>query len=183
MRGLNLTWSHLMWGVLFGSLLRCQPLVCSTCSLPTSLCLSSSLRASIQLLSAGWCWVLVSAGLGGPSDAASRSARVKGENSENRAFWSAGEDRPALFCMLESGQGVTQGVCWGGENRWEGEREREVSATGNKWQIFNAIVTEKNKEWSAVLQRYSLIYVPCTYSVFELNNRHLLFKVKVSNQI
>ncbi|KAK5915071.1 hypothetical protein CesoFtcFv8_000701 [Champsocephalus esox] len=48
---------------------------------------------------------------GGLSDAASRSARVKGENSENRAFWSAGEDRPALFCMLESGQGVTQGVC------------------------------------------------------------------------
>lgn len=38
---------------------------------------------------------------GAPRDAASRSARVKGENSENRVFWSAGEDLPALFCMLE----------------------------------------------------------------------------------
>lgn len=37
--------------------------------------------------------------------AASRSPRVKGENSENRAFWSAGEDLPAPFCMLEFGQG------------------------------------------------------------------------------
>ena len=55
-------------------------------------------------------------GSGGPSDAASRSPRVKGENSENRAFWSAREDPPALFCMLEFGQGVTRG-CTGGENR------------------------------------------------------------------
>lgn len=60
-------------------------------------------------------------GSGGPSDAASRSPRVKGENSENRAFWSAREDPPALFCMLEFGQGVTRG-CRGGENRWGGER-------------------------------------------------------------
>lgn len=60
-------------------------------------------------------------GSGGPGDAASRSPRVKGEKAENRAFWSAGEDLPALFCMLEFGQGVTSG--WGGdENRWEGER-------------------------------------------------------------
>lgn len=49
-------------------------------------------------------------GLGGLSDAASRSPRVKGENSENRAFWSAREDLPALFCMLDFGQGVTEGV-------------------------------------------------------------------------
>lgn len=55
-------------------------------------------------------------GSGGPSDAASRSPRVKGENSENRAFWSAREDPPALFCMLEFGQGVTRG-CRGGESR------------------------------------------------------------------
>lgn len=43
---------------------------------------------------------------GGPGDAASRSPRVKGENSENRAFWSAREDLPAPFCMLEFGQGM-----------------------------------------------------------------------------
>lgn len=49
-------------------------------------------------------------GSGGLSDAASRSPRVKGENSENRAFWSAREDLPALFCMLDFGQGVTEGV-------------------------------------------------------------------------
>ncbi len=54
-------------------------------------------------------------GSGGPGDAASRSPWVKGENSENRAFWSAREDLPALFCMLEFGQGVTGGS-WGREN-------------------------------------------------------------------
>lgn len=53
-------------------------------------------------------------GLGGLSDAASRSPWVKGENAENRAFWSAREDLPALFCMLEFGQGVTRGLGRGG---------------------------------------------------------------------
>lgn len=61
-------------------------------------------------------------GSGGPSDAASRSPRVKGENSENRALWSAREDLPALFCMLEFGQGVTRG--WRGVRI--GEKEREM---------------------------------------------------------
>lgn len=56
-------------------------------------------------------------GSGGPCDAASRSTRVKGENSENRVFWSAKEGLPALFCMLEFGQGVTGGI---------GEKEKEM---------------------------------------------------------
>lgn len=33
---------------------------------------------------------------------------MKGEKSENRAFWSARDDLPALFCMLEFGLGVTR---------------------------------------------------------------------------
>lgn len=45
----------------------------------------------------------------GPNDAASRSPRVKGENSENRVFWSVREDLPALFCMLDFGPGVMEG--------------------------------------------------------------------------
>ena len=61
-------------------------------------------------------------GSGGPSDAASRSPWVKGENSENRAFWSAREDLPVLFCMLEFGQGVTGGC--GGTRI--GEKEGEM---------------------------------------------------------
>lgn len=48
----------------------------------------------------------------GPNDAASRSPRVKGENSENRVFWSVREDLPAPFCMLEFGPGVMEGR-WG----------------------------------------------------------------------
>ena len=80
-------------------------------------------------------------GSGGPSDAASRSPRVKGENSENRAFWSAREDPPALFCMLEFGQGVTRG-CTGGENRWEGQRndrKRLVQVRTNDKQSLQAV--------------------------------------------
>lgn len=46
---------------------------------------------------------------GGVAGAASRSPRVKGENSENRAFWSAGEDLPAPFCMLGFGRREARG--------------------------------------------------------------------------
>lgn len=71
-------------------------------------------------------------GSGGPGDAASRSPRVKGENSENRAFWSAREDLPAPFCMLEFGQG-TEGVglriC---ENREGKEKKKKISASEDK---------------------------------------------------
>lgn len=62
--------------------------------------------------------------------AASRSPRVKGENSENRAFWSAGEDLPAPFCMLEFGARGTKGG--GFENLLEKRRrggKLKISAT------------------------------------------------------
>lgn len=71
-------------------------------------------------------------GSGGPSDAASRSPRVKGENSENRAFWSAREDLPALFCMLEFGRGVTEGVGTRICGKERAMREKKISATEDK---------------------------------------------------
>lgn len=104
----------------------CQSLVCSPL---LSFCQLVSFSVPLTLHTARRLGVVFwsprgSGGSGGPGDAASRSPRVKGENSENRAFWSAREDLPAPFCMLEFGrgaEGVGLGTC---ENR-EGKEKKK----------------------------------------------------------
>lgn len=121
--------------------LWCQRLVCSPSSssfLATRVFQHTAAAAadsSHSSASAGWCCVLGLRGARGVrwglAGAASRSPRVKGENSENRAFWSAGEDLPAPFCMLEFGLGGPRGRVWDFvrvEMRKRGEKLK-ISAT------------------------------------------------------
>lgn len=61
-------------------------------------------------------------GAGHRGNAASPSPQVKGEKSENRGFWSTGDELPAPFRVLEFGRGVTDG---GGTGE---RRQTKVSA-------------------------------------------------------
>lgn len=103
------------------------------------------------------CCVLLSAGqrgLGGPCDAATHSPWVKGENSENGVFRSAGEDLAALFCMLESGQGPA----W----EWGSEKRRKENET--KW-----LVHLRTND-SSLVHGEGLCWKSCTWQLLDVTN-------------
>lgn len=126
----------------------------NTCSLNNNLTLHAPFHISISAMMSLTClfslaplWELSAlrqlSALLGPNDVASRSPRVKGENSENRVFWSVREDLPALFCILDFGPGVMEGRRGGGQ-----EHVRVKRAMGEEWLVQLRTNNRKNASWA-----------------------------------